>query len=101
MKKILLPVVFLIFLANNTLAQPVTYGDPGKFVTSMQYKQVQGINNAYLRAEYRAVTGLSREVGERLMAVKPRSLGQAARVPGVTAAAVALLAVFLKRTGRT
>ncbi len=49
--------------------------------------------------DYELVTGLSREVREKLMGVRPRSLGQAARVPGVTPAAVALLSVHLKRSG--
>jgi tRNA uridine 5-carboxymethylaminomethyl modification enzyme len=46
--------------------------------------------------DYGAVNGLSTEVRERLGAVRPRSLGQAARMPGVTPAAVALIAVHLK-----
>jgi tRNA uridine 5-carboxymethylaminomethyl modification enzyme len=51
--------------------------------------------------DYRAVSGLSREVCERLSRIRPRSLGQAARIPGVTPAAVALLSVHLKRHGLT
>jgi tRNA uridine 5-carboxymethylaminomethyl modification enzyme len=51
--------------------------------------------------DYRAVSGLSREVCERLTRVRPRSLGQASRIPGVTPAAVALLSVHLKRQGIT
>ena len=47
---------------------------------------------------YERITGLSREAAQRLGEVEPRSLGQARRVPGVTPAAVALVAVFLKRT---
>ena len=39
----------------------------------------------------RAVPGLSREVVERLTQVRPETLGQAARVPGVTPAAVAVI----------
>jgi tRNA uridine 5-carboxymethylaminomethyl modification enzyme len=46
--------------------------------------------------DYAAVTGLSTEVRERLSAVRPRSLGQAARMPGVTPAAIALIAVHLR-----
>jgi tRNA uridine 5-carboxymethylaminomethyl modification enzyme len=49
--------------------------------------------------DYEAVAGLSREVRERLSHVRPLSLGQAARIPGVTPAAVALLSVHLKRYG--
>jgi tRNA uridine 5-carboxymethylaminomethyl modification enzyme len=43
------------------------------------------------------VPGLSREVVHRLTQVKPETLGQAARIPGVTPAAVAVLGVFLGR----
>ena len=46
------------------------------------------------------VAGLSREVVERLTAVVPETLGQAARVPGVTPAAVAVLGTYVKRWGR-
>ena len=40
--------------------------------------------------------GLSTEVSERLTKVRPRSLGQAARMPGITPAAVSILAVHIK-----
>jgi tRNA uridine 5-carboxymethylaminomethyl modification enzyme len=43
------------------------------------------------------VPGLSREVVHRLASVRPRTLGQASRVPGVTPAAVAVLNAFLGR----
>jgi tRNA uridine 5-carboxymethylaminomethyl modification enzyme len=43
------------------------------------------------------VPGLSREVVQRLAQVRPATLGQAARIPGVTPAAVAVLGVYLKR----
>ena len=46
--------------------------------------------------DFGSVTGLSTEVRERLSAVRPRSLGQAARMPGVTPAAISLLAVHIK-----
>jgi len=41
---------------------------------------------------YVGVPGLSREVAERLTDVRPATIGQAARVPGVTPAAVAIVA---------
>jgi tRNA uridine 5-carboxymethylaminomethyl modification enzyme len=47
--------------------------------------------------DYRAVPGLSTEIRERLSAVRPRSLGQASRVPGVTPAAISVLAVWCHR----
>ena len=43
------------------------------------------------------VPGLSREVIHRLSQVRPETLGQASRIPGVTPAAVAVLGVFLGR----
>ncbi len=49
--------------------------------------------------DYRRVHGLSTEVRERLQASRPLSLGQAARTPGVTPAAIALLLVHLRRRG--
>jgi tRNA uridine 5-carboxymethylaminomethyl modification enzyme len=46
---------------------------------------------------YDKVPGLSREVVQRLKEVRPRTLGQAGRVPGVTPAAVAVVAAYLER----
>ena len=47
--------------------------------------------------DYAAVRGLSNEVRQRLAEHRPATLGQAARIPGVTPAAVSLLLVHLKR----
>ena len=46
---------------------------------------------------YERIQGLSKEVVHRLTEVEPRTIGQAARIPGVTPAAVAVLVVSLKR----
>jgi tRNA uridine 5-carboxymethylaminomethyl modification enzyme len=46
--------------------------------------------------DFATVPGLSNEVRERLSAGRPLSLGQAARMPGVTPAAVSLLAIHIK-----
>jgi tRNA uridine 5-carboxymethylaminomethyl modification enzyme len=46
---------------------------------------------------YARVPGLSREVVQRLMQVRPETLGQASRIPGVTPAAVAVLGAFVGR----
>jgi tRNA uridine 5-carboxymethylaminomethyl modification enzyme len=48
---------------------------------------------------YQSIPGLSREVVQRLTHSRPATLGQAARIPGVTPAAVAVLSVFLRRQG--
>jgi len=49
--------------------------------------------------DYTAVAGLSSEVREKLAAHRPATIGQAARLEGVTPAAVSLLLVHLKRSG--
>ncbi|HEY0990928.1 MAG TPA: tRNA uridine-5-carboxymethylaminomethyl(34) synthesis enzyme MnmG, partial [Kofleriaceae bacterium] len=41
--------------------------------------------------DFRAIPGLSNEVVEKLEAIRPRSVGQASRISGVTPAAVAIL----------
>jgi tRNA uridine 5-carboxymethylaminomethyl modification enzyme len=46
---------------------------------------------------FSSVRGLSSEVREKLERVRPVSLGQAGRIPGVTPAAIALLMVLLQR----
>jgi tRNA uridine 5-carboxymethylaminomethyl modification enzyme len=50
---------------------------------------------------FEGVPGLSREIVERLSAVRPATLGQASRIPGVTPAAVAVIAAYLDRPHRT
>ncbi|HEY7476536.1 MAG TPA: tRNA uridine-5-carboxymethylaminomethyl(34) synthesis enzyme MnmG [Vicinamibacterales bacterium] len=47
--------------------------------------------------EYAGIPGLSREVVERLTQIRPGTLGQASRVPGITPAAVAVIASALAR----
>lgn len=49
---------------------------------------------------YRGLPGLSNEVVEKLESIRPRSLGQAARISGITPAAIAVLQVHLKRQGK-
>src|SRR5437879_13629995 len=50
--------------------------------------------------DYRSVSGLSREMQEKLTHVQPRTLAQASRIPGVTPAAVALVNVFIEIQAR-
>ena len=47
--------------------------------------------------EFRGIPGLSREMVERLSRIRPATLGQALRIPGVTPAAIALVASHLDR----
>jgi tRNA uridine 5-carboxymethylaminomethyl modification enzyme len=50
--------------------------------------------------DYGAVSGLSREMQEKLGHVVPQTLGQASRIPGVTPAAVSLINVYIEIQGR-
>jgi tRNA uridine 5-carboxymethylaminomethyl modification enzyme len=51
------------------------------------------------RIDYSKIEGLSREVREKLARVRPLSLGQASRIPGITPAAMSLLSVHLRKCG--
>ena len=50
--------------------------------------------------DYQCVSGLSREMQEKLVRVRPRTLGHASRIPGVTPAAVSLVNVYIEIQGR-
>ncbi|MES0873097.1 tRNA uridine-5-carboxymethylaminomethyl(34) synthesis enzyme MnmG [Sinimarinibacterium thermocellulolyticum] len=49
--------------------------------------------------DYASIGGLSNEVRQKLQAHRPQTLGQAARISGVTPAAVSLLMIHLKKRG--
>jgi tRNA uridine 5-carboxymethylaminomethyl modification enzyme len=49
--------------------------------------------------DYNAVRGLSSEVCEKLQTVRPQTIGQASRIPGITPAAVSLLLIHLRKRG--
>ncbi len=49
--------------------------------------------------DYAGLAGLSAEVQEKLGRIRPLTLGQAARISGITPAAVAILQVYLKKIG--
>jgi tRNA uridine 5-carboxymethylaminomethyl modification enzyme len=50
--------------------------------------------------DYGKVSGLSREMNEKLSRVRPQTLGQASRIPGVTPAAVSLINVYIEIQAR-
>jgi tRNA uridine 5-carboxymethylaminomethyl modification enzyme len=50
--------------------------------------------------DYSKVSGLSREMKEKMTRVRPRTLGQASRIPGVTPAAVSLINVYIEIQSR-
>ena len=67
---------------------------------TQQEQQMERLRDAERRPipaefEYQGIPGLSREVRDKLDRVRPATLGQAARIPGVTPAAVAILDVYL------
>jgi tRNA uridine 5-carboxymethylaminomethyl modification enzyme len=67
---------------------------------AQQDRQVSQLRDAEgrripLEFDYGGIPGLSREVQEKLVRVRPDTLGQAGKIPGVTPAAVAVLDVYL------
>ena len=50
--------------------------------------------------DYQSVSGLSREMQEKLTKLRPRTIGQASRIPGVTPAAVSLVNVYIEIQAR-
>jgi tRNA uridine 5-carboxymethylaminomethyl modification enzyme len=70
-----------------------------------QRKSIDRLKKAEQRAipewfDYAKVSGLSREMNEKLQRVRPRTLGQASRIPGVTPAAVSLINVYIEIQGK-
>jgi len=66
-----------------------------------QRKSIDKLKKAEGRAipdwfDYTAVSGLSREMQEKLTRVRPQTLGQASRIPGVTPAALSLVNVYIE-----
>ena len=69
-----------------------------------QDRQVARLKESEMRTiprdfSYQGIPGLSREVTDKLDRVRPTTLGQAARIPGVTPAAVAVLDCYLNIAG--
>ncbi len=67
---------------------------------SQQERQIERLKDAERRPipaafGFDGIPGLSREIRDKLEKVRPGTLGQAARIPGVTPAAVAILDVYL------
>jgi len=68
---------------------------------AQQHRQVERLKGAEERRipsdfSYNDIPGLSIEVRQKLSRVRPVSLGQAGRIPGVTPAAIAVLDVYLR-----
>jgi len=70
-----------------------------------QKKAIEKLKKAEERAipewfDYNQVSGLSREMQEKLTHVRPSTLGQASRIPGVTPAALTLVNVYIEIQGK-
>lgn len=50
--------------------------------------------------DYRNISGLSNEVKQKLQSARPASLAAAARIPGVTPAAISILLIYLKKAAQ-
>jgi len=67
---------------------------------SQQVRQIERLKSSDARPipsglDFRSIPGLSIEVQQKLDRVRPDTLGQAGRIPGVTPAALAVLDVYL------
>ena len=72
---------------------------------AQQQQQMERLKKAESRLipewfEYRGIPGLSREMVEKLIRVRPRTLGQASRIPGVTPAAISIVNVYVEMRQR-
>ncbi|MCL6507737.1 MAG: tRNA uridine-5-carboxymethylaminomethyl(34) synthesis enzyme MnmG, partial [Bryobacteraceae bacterium] len=80
----------------STIETEIKYGG----YIAQQERQIERLKSAEDRKipgdlDFSAIPGLSREVREKLSRVRPVTLGQASRIPGVTPAAIAVLDVYL------
>jgi len=71
---------------------------------AQQHREVERISRDANRGipqgfDFSAIPGLSREIVEKLSRVRPRTLGHAGRISGVTPAAVSILRVYVSRAG--
>jgi tRNA uridine 5-carboxymethylaminomethyl modification enzyme len=66
-------------------------------IARLRRDEARAIPNSF---DYRACSGLSREMLEKLDRVRPSTLGQASRISGVTPAACSLIQVFLEIQSR-
>lgn len=70
-----------------------------------QDKAIERLKKAEQRSipqwfDYRSISGLSREMQEKLSHVRPLTIAQASRIPGVTPAAVSLVNVYIEIQAR-
>jgi tRNA uridine 5-carboxymethylaminomethyl modification enzyme len=72
---------------------------------SQQRRQIDRLQDSELRRipagfEFSGIPGLSTESVQKLSRIRPQTLGQAGRIPGITPAAIAVLDVYLSLSAR-
>ncbi len=86
---------------EHGLLDTVETGIKYKGYLDQQDRQISRLKESERRPvpdlDYSGIPGLSREVSEKLKRVRPATLGQAARIPGVTPAAIAILDIYLSK----
>ena len=93
-----------IFLVRNELKSVETEIKYAGYLQQQQ-RAIERMKKAEQRHipdwfDYRSVSGLSREMQEKLLKVRPRTLAHASNIPGVTPAAVSLVNVYIEIQAR-
>jgi len=88
-------------LHDHEAARRVETGFKYEGYLAQQERQMERMRRAESRHipdgfDYQKISGLSREVVEKLTRVRPVTLGQASRIPGITPAAVSLVNVYIE-----
>jgi len=96
-------------LVRRELGEPITLVELKCAETDVKYegylgqqeRQIERLKKAEARRipedfDYRGIPGISREVREKLERIRPLTLGQAGRIPGVTPAAITILNVYIE-----
>ena len=63
-----------------------------------RFKRMEGLQIPHA-LDFREIPGLSNEVREKLLKIRPLSLGQASRISGITPAAISILTIYMKKSG--
>ena len=72
-------------------------GQQKKAIDKLKKAEERGIPDWF---DYTQVSGLSREMQEKLTRIRPSTLGQATRIPGVTPAALSLVNIYIEIQGK-
>jgi tRNA uridine 5-carboxymethylaminomethyl modification enzyme len=88
---------------EHGLLETVEIGIKYRGYLDQQDRQISRLKESVRRVvpsllDYASIPGLSREVSEKLERVRPVTLGQAARIPGITPAAIAILDIYLSKS---